>query len=77
MVVSRKLERGIRAKRGSIGPIHPKVLYRMDDLLRRMGWGEAAFYAARRRGLKTHRVGKRTYALGSDVIAYVTSQVQS
>ena len=37
-----------------------------------MGWRDAAFRAAVRAGLTTHRSGKRLYVLGSDLIAYVT-----
>jgi hypothetical protein len=57
------------------GEIHPAVLYRIDALQAQMGWSESAYYAAKRNGLKTHHKGKRTYALGSEVIAYVTSEV--
>jgi len=38
----------------------------------RMGWRDAAFRAAVRAGLKTHRSGKRLYVLGADLIAFVT-----
>ena len=37
-----------------------------------MGWRDAAFRAAVRAGLTTHRSGKRLYVLGSDLIAFVT-----
>jgi len=38
-----------------------------------MGWRDAAFRAARRRGLKVHHVGKRTYITGEDLFAYITT----
>jgi hypothetical protein len=39
-----------------------------------MGWRDAAFRAAVRAGLKTHRLGKRLYVLGSDLIDFVTKR---
>ena len=54
------------------GAIVPDALYRLDDVKARMGWRDAAFRAAVRAGLKTHRSGKRLYVLGSDLIAFVT-----
>lgn len=58
----------------SPGFILPDALYRVDELRRRMGWKDAAFRAARRRGLVVRRVGKRVFVIGSDVIAFVISQ---
>jgi hypothetical protein len=54
------------------GAIVPDAIYRLDELKARMGWRDAAFRAAVRAGLKTHRSGKRLYVLGSDLIAFVT-----
>jgi hypothetical protein len=54
------------------GAIDPAALYRLDEVKARMGWRDAAFRAAVRAGLKTHRSGKRLYVLGSDLIAFVT-----
>lgn len=54
------------------GAIGPDALYRLDEVKARMGWRDAAFRAAVRAGLKTHRSGKRIYVLGSDLIAFVT-----
>ena len=54
------------------GAIVPDALYRLDEVKARMGWRDAAFRAAVRAGLKTHRSGKRLYVLGSDLIAFVT-----
>jgi hypothetical protein len=56
------------------GTIYADALYRADELRARMGWREAAFRAACRRGLRTHRVGKRVYVAGADAIAYVTGK---
>jgi hypothetical protein len=54
------------------GAIVPDAIYRLDEVKARMGWRDAAFRAAVRAGLKTHRSGKRLYVLGSDLIAFVT-----
>jgi len=54
------------------GMVRAEAVYRADELKARMGWREAAFRAACRRGLKTHRVGKRVYIAGADAIAFVT-----
>ena len=54
------------------GEIVPHALYRLDEVKARMGWRDAAFRAAVRAGLKTHRSGKRLYVLGDALIAFVT-----
>ena len=54
------------------GMVYADAVYRADELKARMGWRDAAFRAACRRGLKTHRVGKRVYIAGADAIAFVT-----
>lgn len=61
-----------RATVGIAGSVDPDTLYRLDEAKARMGWRDAAFRAAVRAGLKTHRSGKRLYVLGSDLIAFIT-----
>jgi hypothetical protein len=56
------------------GAIVPDAIYRLDEVKARMGWRDAAFRAAVRAGLKTHRSGKRLYVLGSDLIGFVTKR---
>ena len=56
------------------GSVVPDALYRIDEVKARMGWRDAAFRAAVRAGLKTHRSGKRLYVLGSDLIDFVTKR---
>jgi hypothetical protein len=56
------------------GIIHRDVVYRSDEFKARMGWKEAAFRSARRRGLKVHTIGKRVYVNGADAIAFVTGK---
>lgn len=54
------------------GAIVPEAIYRLDELKVRMGWRDAAFRAAVRAGLKIYRSGKRTYVLGTDLVAFIT-----
>lgn len=54
------------------GVIQKDALYSKNEIKGRMGWTEASFRAARRKGLRTHRVGKRVYVTGVDAIAFVT-----
>jgi hypothetical protein len=54
------------------GVLHREAIYRLDELKERMGWRDAAYRAARRKGLKVYRVGKRTYVSGEDLFAYIT-----
>lgn len=57
---------------GVPGAIIPDAIYRLDEVKARMGWRDAAFRAAVRAGLKIYRSGKRTYVLGTDLVAFVT-----
>lgn len=59
-------------ERGVPGAIIPDAIYRLDELKARMGWRDAAFRAAVRAGLKIYRSGKRTYVVGTDLVAFVT-----
>ena len=56
------------------GTVYADAVYRVDELKARMGWKEAAFRAACRKGLKVHRVGKRAYVSGVDAIAFVVGK---
>jgi hypothetical protein len=53
------------------GTIVPDALYRIDEIAARMGWGDHALRAARRRGLKVLKSGKRCYVIGSDLLDFV------
>jgi hypothetical protein len=44
----------------------------LDEAAARLGWGGHALRAARRRGLKVHRCGKRGYCLGRDLLDFIT-----
>jgi hypothetical protein len=54
------------------GAIASDALYRLDEAAARLGWGGHAVRAARRRGLKTHRCGKRVYVTGAALLDFVT-----
>lgn len=54
------------------GAILADALYRLDEAAARMGWGGHALRAARRRGLKVHRCGKRGYVAGRDLLTFIT-----
>jgi len=54
------------------GAILPGEIYRADEAKARMGWRDAAFRAACRGGLRVHRVGKRAYVAGADLVAFIT-----
>jgi hypothetical protein len=69
---SKRRELSPQPRAGAPGAIVPDAIYRLDEVKARMGWRDAAFRAAARAGLKTHRSGKRIYVLGSDLIAFVT-----
>ena len=58
---------------GIPGAILPDALYRLDEAAARMGWGAHALRAARRRGLKVHRSGKRGYIVGRDLLSHVVN----
>lgn len=54
-----------------IGFIEPERLYTLAAFKQRLGISDSTLRAARRNGLKVHRVHKHAYILGSDWIAYV------
>jgi hypothetical protein len=53
------------------GVIDPAFLYRFDEAAKRMGWGRPAADAAKRRGLKTMKSGKRLYVLGREILEFI------
>jgi hypothetical protein len=54
--------------------IDPTRLYRADEVCARMGWRPSSWRSARHAGLIAHKCGKRHFVLGSDLIAFVTTQ---
>lgn len=54
------------------GAISRDEVYRADEAKIRMGWRDAGFRAACRRGLEVHRCGKRTYVTGVALLEFIT-----
>jgi hypothetical protein len=53
------------------GVVFLDALYRADEAKARMGWRDAAWRAACRRGLRVHRCGKRGYVTGVELLRFV------
>lgn len=68
------MENGCQSRGANSAPsfVDPGHLYTLVDVKSRMGWRDSAFRAAVRAGLKIYRSGKRTYVLGTDLVAFVT-----
>jgi hypothetical protein len=54
------------------GVIEPGVVYRLDEALKRLGWGPDAWRSAKRLGLaeKVISAGGRRFLRGDDLIAF-------
>jgi Helix-turn-helix domain len=52
------------------GEIDANSLYTLSEISRRLGLGKAALRTARRQGLVVRRIGRRSYILGADLIAW-------
>ena len=55
----------------SIGVISAQAAYSLDQVKQRLGLGTAAIRTARRRGLVVRRVGRKSFVLGKDLLAYL------
>lgn len=58
------------SKSPAVGVIRGDELYRLQELQRRMSWGEHATRQARAAGLRLVSFGREKYALGADVLAF-------
>jgi hypothetical protein len=47
--------------------------YRLDEAKMRLGWTQAAYRAARRRGLRVLTSGKRTFLTGEEILRFLVS----
>jgi hypothetical protein len=54
------------------GEIRADVTYPIETFLQRAGLTKSSLREARRRGLKSYRVGKRTFVHGADFLAFIT-----
>ena len=59
-----------RSPRPSPTGIEPGVIYHVEELKRRLGWGTYAMRSARRAGLRVIYTAGRAYVRGDDAIAY-------
>jgi len=57
-----------------LGPIREDELYPVRVLKQRLGWGQAAFRHARRKGLAVVRFGNTYSVHGRDVVAFLLNQ---
>lgn len=75
MPSKRPLSNSDAATRGmrSSGVISLHELYRLEEAKLRLGWSDAAYRAARRRGLAVIESGKRRYLSGQEIIRFLTA----
>ena len=57
-----------------LAPIRADEIYPLRELMRRLGWKEAALRRARRDGLRIRRYGNLFYVLGSDAVDFLSEQ---
>ena len=53
------------------GVIEPQMLYTLDEVKARTGFGDAAMRTARRAGLRVVYCNKRGFVKGADMIDYI------
>lgn len=53
------------------GLVVADAVYRLDEIQSRLKLGTGALRAARRAGLPVKKIGRRSFILGSDVIAFL------
>ena len=53
------------------GVISANEIYALDEARRRLRWTESAMRAARRRGLRLVRCGKRRYVTGAELVRFL------
>lgn len=53
------------------GVISANAAYSLEQVKARLGLGTAALRTARRKGLLVRRVGRRSFVLGKDLLAYL------
>jgi hypothetical protein len=58
------------------GVVYRDAIYRVSAIRQAMGWGRVSWRAARRRGLRVLRLGRNSYVLGVDVMAYIEAQAR-
>lgn len=56
------------------GEILAGACYHRTELKRRLGWSDSAIRSAIQRGMPMHRAGKQQFAIGAEIIAWITQQ---
>jgi hypothetical protein len=62
---------GPPAQAADTGFVLLEAIYTVSELKRRLGWSDATLRAARRRGLRVMRSGKRAYVAGNDFYEFL------
>ena len=52
------------------GEIHADAMYTLAEIRARLGLGTYALREARRHGLPVRKIGRRSYILGKDILAF-------
>ncbi|MFZ1933322.1 MAG: hypothetical protein WCB27_01345 [Thermoguttaceae bacterium] len=58
------------------GEIHADGMYTLAEIRARLGLGTYALRQARRRGLSVRKIGRRSYVLGKDILAFAAGDPQ-
>lgn len=65
------------AEKTKPGTIVDGVLYTLEELRQRTGWGARAMREARRDGLPVRYRGGRAFVLGKDVLAFIEQHAET
>ncbi|REJ66662.1 MAG: hypothetical protein DWQ31_13875 [Planctomycetota bacterium] len=52
-------------------------IYTVEEAKRRLGWSDSALRAAKRRGLRLLRSGKRRYLTGREILRFLTAETEA
>ncbi len=58
------------------GEIHADGMYTLAEIRARLGLGTYALREARRHGLLVRKIGRRSYVLGKDILAFAAGDRQ-
>lgn len=59
------------------GEISANGMYTLAEIRARLGLGSYALREARRRGLPVRKIGRRSYVLGKDILAFAAGDRQA
>ena len=55
----------------SVGVISVNEAYTLDQVKSRLGIGTSALRTARHKGLQVRRIGRKSFVMGRDILAYL------